>query len=128
MNYETIACCAHCKVELKHIDYPNGTRSDYWECAYGCGKKFVPVNIPREEMSLRVRNLLLVSDYMLARVVEEILKNPQTDLYYDIMAECQCRNEDGTFINYTPELPKAQRSQKQKQVRNWKFWKRNYHE
>lgn len=43
MNEENQACCAHCKVELKHIDYPGGTRSDYWECSSGCGMKFLPV-------------------------------------------------------------------------------------
>ena len=34
--------CAHCKVVLKHSDYPDGTRSDYWECDYGCGQRFEP--------------------------------------------------------------------------------------
>lgn len=37
------AMCAHCKVILKHNDYPDGTRSDYWECAYECGQRFAPV-------------------------------------------------------------------------------------
>jgi hypothetical protein len=36
------ACCAHCKVILKHTDHPDGTRSDYWECADGCGQRFLP--------------------------------------------------------------------------------------
>ena len=37
------ACCAHCRVVLKHIDNPDGTRSDYWECDYGCGQRFTPI-------------------------------------------------------------------------------------
>lgn len=37
-------CCAHCKVELKHIDYPSGTRSDYWECS-DCKMKFLPASL-----------------------------------------------------------------------------------
>jgi hypothetical protein len=40
MNEQT--ACAHCKVILKHIDHEDGTRSDYWECDSGCGRKFVP--------------------------------------------------------------------------------------
>ena len=35
-------CCAHARVVLKHTDHPNGTRSDYWECDYGCGQRFFP--------------------------------------------------------------------------------------
>lgn len=34
------ACCAHSRVVLKHTDYPDGTRSDYWECDSGCGQRF----------------------------------------------------------------------------------------
>lgn len=45
-------CCAHSKVELKHHEYPDGTRSDYWECAEGCGKQFFP-----EHVDLNTRNL-----------------------------------------------------------------------
>ena len=36
------AQCAHVKVILKHNDYPDGTRSDYWECDSGCGCRFYP--------------------------------------------------------------------------------------
>ncbi len=35
-------CCAHSRVVLKHNEYPGGTRSDYWECDSGCGKRFWP--------------------------------------------------------------------------------------
>lgn len=35
------ACCAHSRVMLRHHDYPDGTRADYWECSSGCGAKFV---------------------------------------------------------------------------------------
>lgn len=41
------ACCAHSRVVSKHTDNANGTRSDYWECDYGCGQKFHPA--PREQ-------------------------------------------------------------------------------
>ena len=47
-------CCAHCRVEAKHTDNPNGTRSEYWECAYGCGAKFVQefwYNILKQELA-----------------------------------------------------------------------------
>lgn len=43
-NQELKPRCAHCKVVLKHTDYPDGTRSDYWECADGCGTKFKIAN------------------------------------------------------------------------------------
>lgn len=36
-------CCAHSKVILKHKDYSDGTRSDYWECDSNCGQKFNPI-------------------------------------------------------------------------------------
>jgi hypothetical protein len=44
MNSDQCAC-AHCKVILKHTDNPNGTRSDYWECADGCGQRFEPEGV-----------------------------------------------------------------------------------
>jgi hypothetical protein len=34
--------CAHCRVILKHTDDEDGTLSDYWECDFGCGRKFAP--------------------------------------------------------------------------------------
>src|SRR5882762_7709723 len=37
-------CCAHCNVVLKHKDYPDGTRNDYWECVDNCGMAFWPVS------------------------------------------------------------------------------------
>jgi len=40
------ACCAHCRVVSKHIDNPDGTRSEYWECADGCGQRFRPISTP----------------------------------------------------------------------------------
>jgi hypothetical protein len=36
--------CAHSKVLLKPIEYPNGARSDHWECS-DCGTEFWP-NVP----------------------------------------------------------------------------------
>lgn len=47
------ACCAHSKVLLKHYDYPDGTRSDYWECDSGCGTRFWPDNTDMERIKLR---------------------------------------------------------------------------
>lgn len=43
MVFDDQTACAHSKVSLRHIDYPNGTRSDYWECDSGCGAKFNPL-------------------------------------------------------------------------------------
>ena len=57
----------------------------------------------KEELEIRIKNMLRVSDYMLGRVVREVMKDESTDLYYDIMAECQCRNLDGT-LNYNNEV------------------------
>lgn len=37
--------CAHCKIESKHTDNPNGTRTDYWECCSGCGCRFIPESL-----------------------------------------------------------------------------------
>jgi hypothetical protein len=37
------ACCAHNRVVSKHIDHADGSRSEYWECDYGCGQRFQPV-------------------------------------------------------------------------------------
>lgn len=36
-------CCAHCRVDYKRIDHIDGTCSDSWICADGCGTKFLPV-------------------------------------------------------------------------------------
>jgi len=47
---ESQACCAHCRVVLKHTDNPDGTRSDYWECDCGCGQRFEPVGVKEEEI------------------------------------------------------------------------------
>jgi len=49
----TQACCAHCRVVLKHCDYPNGHRSDYWECESGCGAIFFPENSDQAGRRLR---------------------------------------------------------------------------
>src|SRR5512138_1198719 len=43
MTHDTSAACTKCKVMLKHTDIPIGTRSDYWDCADGCGQRFGPV-------------------------------------------------------------------------------------
>jgi hypothetical protein len=51
------ACCAHCKVELRHIDYPNGTRSDYWQCK-DCLQKFTPLIVREENESETLKRAL----------------------------------------------------------------------
>ena len=48
------ACCAHTKVILKFHEYDDGTRSDYWECADGCGTKFV---VDRVDKSFTINSL-----------------------------------------------------------------------
>ena len=47
----------------------------------------------------RVKNMLQVSTYMFDRVVEHLIEGKERpeDLRYDIIAECQCRNQDGTL-------------------------------
>lgn len=45
-----------------------------------------------------IKNMLRVSDYMLERVIDEIMKNPNSNLAYDIIAECQCRDKNGKLI------------------------------
>ena len=40
MNNDKQAYCAHTKVTLNFHDYKDGIRSDYWECADGCGTRF----------------------------------------------------------------------------------------
>lgn len=40
---ENQACCAHSKVVLKHKEYPDGSRSDYWECDSNCGARFMVI-------------------------------------------------------------------------------------
>jgi hypothetical protein len=37
------ACCAHCKVVLKHKEYLDGSMSDYWVCADDCGAQFMVI-------------------------------------------------------------------------------------
>lgn len=51
----------------------------------------------------RIKNMLRVSDYMLGRVVDEAMKDETTPLYYDIIAECQCRDENGKLIGWDYE-------------------------
>lgn len=53
---DTQACCAHCKVVLKHKDYPDGTRSDYWECADGCGTMFWPSTVSEQLKTIAEHN------------------------------------------------------------------------
>lgn len=48
------ACCAHTKVVSKITDNPNGTHSQYWECADNCGTKFLPKSYMDYELKRRV--------------------------------------------------------------------------
>lgn len=54
-----------------------------------------------DELKLRIKNMLRVSDYMLERVVKQIMSEGKdeipSNLCYDIIAECQCRNRNGTL-------------------------------
>lgn len=65
------ACCAHCKIVLKHKDYPNGTRSDYWECADGCGTMFWPDRSGEDAVAVFSRETY---DRMMKEQDEEIAK------------------------------------------------------
>lgn len=73
---DTQACCAHCKVVLKHKDYPDGTRSDYWECADGCGKMFWPDNSMEEATAVFSREtydrMMKEQDETIARLQQEL--------------------------------------------------------
>ena len=53
-----------------------------------------------EELKERIKNMLRKSDHMLGRVVDEVMRdeNAGTGLHYDIIADCQCRKPDGTFL------------------------------
>lgn len=61
--------CAHVKVVLKHHDYPGGTRSDYWECADGCGKRFWP-----DTFDPTIRNLRA---HLAGQALNGMLANPE---------------------------------------------------
>ena len=63
----TKTACAHCKVVLNHNDYPDGTRSDYWECP-DCGCRFWP-----ETVDLTIRNL---RDWFAGMALQGLLSNP----------------------------------------------------
>lgn len=52
------ACCAHSRVILKHNEHDDGTRSDFWECADGCGTKFWPERMTNE---IRIMQLAAIS-------------------------------------------------------------------
>ena len=68
------ACCAHCKVELKHNEYPGGRRSDYWECS-DCGKRFYP-----EVVDMNIRNL---RDFFAGMALQGLLACPETAMNPD---------------------------------------------
>ena len=46
---ENQVICAHSRVVLRHRDYPDGSRSDWWECESGCCQRFHP-EINRQEL------------------------------------------------------------------------------
>lgn len=50
---ESQACCAHSRVVSKHEDFPDGHRSEYWECDYGCGMRFYPAQTDQAGIRLR---------------------------------------------------------------------------
>ena len=60
-------------------------------------KKAIKTMLKGDDYMLeRVKNMLKASDYMLERVIENAFRDE--NLHSDIMAECQCRNPDGTII------------------------------
>lgn len=44
--------CAHIAVVNRPIEYPGGTKSDYWRCS-DCGLQFVPINYDQRRARLR---------------------------------------------------------------------------
>lgn len=64
------ACCSHSKVVLKHIEYPGGSRSDYWECESGCGATFYPAFTDQAGIRLR--------DWLAGMALQGLLASPRT--------------------------------------------------
>lgn len=81
--------CAHSRVVLRHCDYPDGTRSDYWECAAGCGKQFWP-----EHTDMNIRNL---RDFFAAKAVYGIMCAPWLMEGDGFKEECKNRGRKSAF-------------------------------
>lgn len=65
---DTQTACSHSRVVLKHNDYPDGTRSDYWECDSGCGKRFYPDTFNSAQHNRRV--------WLAGKALSGVLSNP----------------------------------------------------
>lgn len=83
------AACAHCKVVLKHNDHEDGTRSDYWECADGCGTKFWPATMPNKNHTMQLAAISTASIQNTESTIKDRIprENPYwTVAYSDVCA------------------------------------------
>ena len=92
---DTQTCCAHCHVIIGHHDHPDGTRTDYWECADGCGQRFVTDHVVRSMKESHVMQLAAISTASVQNTRETIKDRITPDNpYYTTAYADVCRAID----------------------------------